>query len=118
MEAGLIVSSVTTRSAAVRVKPPAKTASRRNAVRSSVSSMSWLQSRVARSAWCRGGAERAPPTRTANMSSSRSASSAVDSTRSRAAASSMASGSPSSRWQMAATAAAFSSVIRNDGQTS
>ena len=61
MDPGLISSSVTIRSAAARVKPPAKTASRRNAARSSASSMSWLQSSVARSAWCRGGAERSPP---------------------------------------------------------
>jgi hypothetical protein len=52
------------------------------------------------------------------MSSSRSASRAEDSTRILAAASSMASGSPSSRWQTDATPAAFSSVTRKDGRTS
>ena len=52
------------------------------------------------------------------MSSSRSASWAEDKIRIRAAASSMASGRPSSRWQMEATSAAFSSVTWNDGRTS
>ena len=52
------------------------------------------------------------------MSSSRSASWAEDKIRIRAAASSMASGRPSSRWQMEATWAAFSSVTLKDGRTS
>ncbi|HYB48260.1 MAG TPA: hypothetical protein VED20_13025, partial [Streptosporangiaceae bacterium] len=52
------------------------------------------------------------------MSSSRSASCAEDRIRILAAASSMASGSPSSRWQMAATSPALSSVTRKAGRTS
>ena len=52
------------------------------------------------------------------MSSIRSASWVEESIRILAAASSMASGRPSSRWQMVSTAAAFSSVTRNDGRTS
>ena len=52
------------------------------------------------------------------MSSIRSASWVAESIRILAAASSIASGRPSSRWQMVSTAAAFWSVIRKDGRTS
>ena len=105
-------------SAACSVKPPANTASRRKAARSSAVEQvvapvqGGAQGLVAR------GADRAPPTSTAKMSSSRSASWAGERIRIRAAASSIASGRPSSRRQMVSTAAAFSSVSRNDGRTS
>ena len=55
---------------------------------------------MARSVCCRGSAARDPPVSRANRSSSRASSSPAGSTRSRAAASSMASGIPSSRRQI------------------
>ena len=61
---------------------------------------------------------RAPPVSTAKMSSRRSASCAAGRIRIRAAASSIASGRPSRRRQICRTAAALSSVTRNDGRTS
>ena len=92
---GAISPKAATRSAAASENPPENTASRRNTARSSAASRSWLQSRVARSAWCRAGADLAPPVSTPNTSPSRSVSCRTDSTRIRAAASSIASGSPS-----------------------
>ena len=63
-------------------------------------SRSQLQSTMARSVWCRGSAVRLPVASSRNRSSSRLATWARVSDRSRAAASSMASGMPSSARQM------------------
>ena len=64
------------------------------------SSRSQLHSTTARSVWCRGAAVRSPRDSSRNRSSSRAAISSTVSERSRAAASSIASGSPSSARQI------------------
>ena len=67
------------------------------------SSRSWLQAIVARSVRCRSGAEREPPASRGSRCSSRSSSAAGESTFTRAAASSIASGRQSRRRQISAT---------------
>ena len=59
---------------------------------------------------CRAGKSCPPPVRSGNRGSRRASSAAGGRTLIRAAASSMANGKPSRRWQMAATAGAFSAV--------
>ena len=70
---------------------------------------------AARSVRCRAGRSRAPPVSTPSRRPSRSSSARGGSSLIRAAASSIASGSPSSRWQISATAGAFSLVTREVG---
>ena len=94
-------------SAAATVAPPANTAKRAKHAFSSSPSRSWLQSIVARSVCWRAGASRAPRGQRGERRSRRSAISRGESSPQRAAASSIASGSPSRRRQMLATAAAF-----------
>ena len=78
-------------------------------------SSSWLQSIVARSVCWRAGASRAPAPNARSAVSRRSAISAGDSSSQRAAASSIASGSPSTRRQISATAASLPSPSSNSG---
>ena len=93
-----------TASAASSVQPPAKTARRRKSACSSAVSRSWLQAIVSRSVCCRAGASRGPPVEQAQrrrrgapepLQQRRGGSALI-----RAAASSIASGSPSSRAQI------------------
>ena len=72
-----------------------------------------MASRIVR---CRAGASRGPPVSSVRRSANCASSAAGDRIVIRAAASSMASGKPSSRWQISATAAAFRSVGRSGGQ--
>ncbi len=95
----------------------ANTASRRANTRSCGSSRSQLHSTTARRVRCRGNAERAPAASRRNRSSNRSTSWRRVIDRSRAAASSIGSGSPSSRRHTSATASTFSSVNRNPCDT-
>ena len=95
------------------VTPAGKTASRSASVRSGSVSRSQLQSTTARSVRWRGSAVRLPPVSSWKRSSRRWASCSGDIVRSRAAASSMASGRPSSRRQISMTAA---TVVRVDGE--
>jgi hypothetical protein len=80
-----------------------KTARRRSAACSAGDRRSWLQSRVACSVRCRGTAVRGPSASSRKDSSRRSAICLTLSRRTRAAASSMASGIPSSRRQILTT---------------
>ena len=98
-----VLSAPATASAASIVQPPGKTASRRKTVCSSGESRSWLQAIVSRIVCCRAGRVRAPPVSSGKRGSSRVSSAAGGSTLTRAAASSMASGKPSSRAQISAT---------------
>ena len=101
--------------AASRSKPPRNTASRRNNTRSGSVSSACDQSTEARRVCWRRTAVRAPPVSNRNRSCRPSRISASDSARTRAAASSIASGMPSRRRQISATAAALSSVTREIG---
>ena len=92
MSARSRASSAHTDSTASRPHPPVNTESLANSRRSSSNNRSWLQSTTARSVWWRGNAVRLPPVSTRNRSSSRPTSCVSGSTRSRAAASSKASG--------------------------
>ena len=103
MAAAGMSSSVQTCSA-ISSDQPANTASRRSSTCSCGVSRSWLQSMVARKVRCRGGAVRLPVVSSPNRSASRSAICSTDSARTRAAASSIASGTPSSARHSAATA--------------
>ena len=94
----------------------AKTDNRRNSVLSASVRRSKLQSISARSVCCRGSAVRSPPESRRKRSRSRSAMFSTESARTRAAASSSASGIPSSRWQIVATAPALRSVTANVGR--
>ena len=94
----------TTASAAPRSNPPANTDNRRSARRSGSSSRSYDQSTSDRSARCRAGAVRGPDVSRPSRSSRRRSMSATDMVRTLAAASSTASGIPSSRAQIDATA--------------
>ncbi len=96
--------------AASIVKPPTKTARRRKRAWSSSERRSWLQAMASRIVCRRAGTSRGPPVKSSSRCSSPASSAVGGSIRLRAAASSMASGSPSSRWQICATAAASSSV--------
>ena len=99
-----------TASAASVVAPPANTAKRPKASASRAFSRRWLQSIVARRVRWRSGASRRPCPRPSSTGARRAFSSWTSSSVVRAAASSMASGSPS-RWrQISATALALSSV--------
>ena len=110
-------SSLTTASAASSAKEPAKTESRGRTARSGSVSRSKLQSIAARSVRCLGSAVRLPPVSRRNRSSRRAAIWAGGRERTRAAASSTASGIPSSRRQICATAAPFAVVSSNAGAT-
>src|SRR5512133_303702 len=90
--------SPSTRRAASPVNPAGKTDSARIAACPAGSSRFQLQSTTAWRVWCRSGASRGPPRSRPKRSSRRRAISATDITRTRAAASSTASGSPS-RWR-------------------
>ena len=93
-----------TASAASIVAPPANTAKRAKASASRAFSRRWLQSIVARRVRWRSGASRGPLPRPSSTGARRAFSSWTSSSVVRAAASSMASGSPS-RWrQISATA--------------
>jgi len=107
--------ALATSSTASSVQPPTKTASRRNSRRSSSSSRSWLQAMAPRSVCWRAGRSRAPPVSSGSRRSRRASIAWGDSSRTRAAASSIASGSPSSRWQISATAGPLSSVRTKSG---
>ena len=85
------------------VAPPTNTDIRRKSFCCSGSSRLWLQSSVARKARWRIGRSRGPPARSCRGSRTRSSSAASGSTRVRAAASSIESGSPSRRAQISAT---------------
>ena len=104
-----------TRAAASRVAPPAKTVSRRASVRSSSRRRSQLHSTTARSVRCRGAFVRSPRDSSRNRSSRRAATSSTVSERSRAAASSMARGSPSSAAQIRWIVASSRGRIRGRG---
>ncbi len=107
----------TTCSAASVDTPPGKTARRSTRSRSVVESRSQLHSTTARRVRCRGRAVRLPPVSRRKRSSSRSASCSTGMVRLRAAASSRASGRPSSRRQIWATASALSPVSAKSGRT-
>ena len=100
----------TTASAASRVQPPANTASRLKRVCCAGSRRSWLQAIAPRSVCCRSGRSRPPPVRSVRRLSRRARIAFGGRSRTRDAASSMASGRPSRRRQMATTVSAFSSV--------
>ena len=102
-------------SAAWIVAPPANTAKRAKHAFSSSLRRAWLQSIVARSVCWRAGASRGAVPRAPRASSRRSAISAGDSRPQRAAASSIASGRPSTRRQISATAAAVPSLSSKPG---
>ena len=89
------------------LSPPSRRRGRRQAARpasrSSAASRSQLHSTTARRVRCRGMAVRLPPVSSRKRSESRTAISAIGITRSRAAANSMASGSPSSRRTISVT---------------
>ena len=71
---------------------------------------------AARKVRCRGAADRSPVVSSPNLSSSRAMICSTDSARTRAAASSIASGMPSSARQMEVTAAALSGPTVNPGR--
>jgi hypothetical protein len=104
-------------SAASRRQPPAKTARRANRRRSSSPSSAWLQSMAPRSVCWREGKSRGPPVSNISRCSSRSSNACGVSSRTRAPASSIASGSPSRRTQISATAGAFSLVTSKSART-
>ncbi len=106
-----------TSSASLRLKPPTNIARRRSNCCSSGDRRSWVQSNVALSVWWRGAATVALPPSTLRLRCSRPRSSSSPSTGTRAAASSMASGSPSRRRQISATAGALAEVRRNCGDS-
>ena len=81
------------------------------------SSRSWLQAMASRIVCCRCGRSRPPPVSSGSRWSSRASSADGERTLTRAAASSMASGRPSRRRQIAATAWAFCSVTAKSGLT-
>ena len=99
------------------VTPPGQTATRSANARSGGSSRSQLHATTARSVWCRGRAARLPPISSRNRSPRRSATCWTDRVRSRAAASSIASGRPSSRAQVSQTASTVSASRVKSGRT-
>ncbi len=111
-------SSGQTASTASMVHPPAKTATRRKHTCSVSLSRSWLHSMAASRVLCRGRLARLPPVSSRNLLPSRAASCATVSALTRAAASSMASGMPSSCRQISPTAATFPAVRPNPGRAS
>ena len=96
-------SSLQMATAVCTVAPAGNTASRSASSRSSGASRSQLHSTTARSVRWRGMAVRLPPVSSRNRLDSRAAISPIGITRSRAAASSMASGRPSSRRTISVT---------------
>ncbi len=102
-----------TASTASTVKPAGNTDSCASNERSAEPSRSQLQSRAPRSVRCRGIASRSPPVSTRRLSSSRTAVCAGDRAGTQAAASSIASGTPSSRSQIRSMSARFASVSSN-----
>ncbi len=108
-------SAAHTRSAASSAKLPSNTASRRNTRRSSRSSSAWLQSIDARRVRCRGSPDGLPVRNRVNLPSRPSAIWRGVSAGTRPAASSIASGIPSSPRQIWTTAAALRSSSRKDG---
>ena len=102
MSAPVIVSAAST------VAPPANTAKRAKHAFSSSLSRLWLQSIVARSVCWRAGASRGPAPSPSSAPLRRVAISAGESSPQRAAASSIASGSPSTRRQISAIASMLS----------
>ena len=103
-------------SRAGRVKLPANTAIRRSRTFSRSVSRSWLHSRVARMVWCRV-MPTGPCPSTASASPRRCTISAGSSTAIRAAASSSASGMPSSRRHRSTMPWALSASSANPGRT-
>ena len=106
-----------TASAVANVPPPWNTDRRANSRRLSASSRSWLQSIAPRSVRWRSGRSRPPADSRPSRSLSRATIAAGVRIRTRAAASSMASGRPSSRRTISATAAALSAVSVNPWRT-
>ena len=103
-------------SAASSVQPPTNTARRRNRVRSATESRSSLQATAARIVCWRASRSRAPPVRSLSWLVSRANSASGGSSRTRAAANSMASGRPSSRVHTSAIAGALAAVTRKSGR--
>ena len=99
------------------VHPPGKTARRRKSVCSSGVRKSWLQAIVLRIVCWRAGRVRAPPVNSGNRCSSRFSSAWGGSILTKAAASSIAKGNPSSREQISATAGALAVVTVKSGLT-
>ena len=99
------------------VHPPVKTAATSSSDRSASVSRPTLHSTVARRVRCRSGRSTAPVPSASSEAASRSSSAGGSSSRVRAAASSMASGRPSRRRQISATAAALPSVRAKPGRT-
>ena len=99
------------------VTPPGNTAIRSARERSASSSRSQLQLTTPRRVRCRGSAVRLPPVSNRNRSSSRAAICATPIVRSRAAASSIASGSPSSRRHTSMTASTLDASTTKPGWT-
>ena len=106
-----------TASAASKPNGPENTDSAANAAVVGASSIRTLHSIVPRTVRWRSGRSRGPPTNRLSAESRRSRISAGDIVRVRAAASSMASGTPSSARTIPAMSAACTSLIRNDGFT-
>ena len=106
-----------TRSAAARSKPPANTDVRAHRSRSAGLHSAKLQSMAASSVWCRGSPPRFTVPGSRKQSSNPDSSSASVSTRSRTAASSIASGMPASSRHTCATCSWFSAVTANPGST-
>ena len=110
-----MVRPLVTASTASRLKSPTNTPSRPNSDRASSPSRSMLHSTVAWMVRCRSGTSRAAVTSSGSTRSSLPSIAAGVRARMRAAASSIASGTPSSARQMRATSSAFSSVTSNLG---
>ena len=106
-----------TASASSRRKPPENTDSRASRTRAGASSNSWLHVIVAASVCCRAGRSRAPEPGRSRRVVRRSAMARAGNSAMRAAASSMPSGSPSSRRQISMTAGASSGVRTYPGRT-
>ena len=104
-----------TASMASRVRPPEKTARRAKSSCSPSSRSAWLHSIVLLKVRCRSGRSRAPPIRSFRRLPSLFSIALGGSILILAAASSMASGSPSSLTQISATAGAFSLVTLKSG---
>ena len=106
-----------TLSTASRVQPPTKMPSCRNR-RCSAASSSWsLQSSAAHSVWCRSGRSCVSARNRSKRCSRRARIASGEKSLTRAAASSIASGRPSRRTQISATAAALPSDRLNSGMT-
>ena len=101
--------SAHTASAACRSKPPAKTALRRNRIRSGSVSNECDQSMDASRVCCRRTAVRAPPVSSRKLDRRLSRIWVIDNVRVRAAANSIASGMPSRRRQISVTVVLLSS---------